>query len=108
MPGKELVREEMNIPQDWQEPTRLPILTSCKQAARLVSISAERRLFFREWITMRVHLMMCKTCTFYGRQIKSLRSIFKRHEEILVNTSASDDEKLSAQAKERIRNSLRS
>jgi hypothetical protein len=104
MPGKELVREEMKTPQNWEDPTPVPIMASCKQAARLVSISFERPLTLREWFSMRLHLIRCKTCTFYGRQIKALRAIFTRHEEVLTNTPASNDEKLSDQAKQHIKN----
>lgn len=93
----------MKTPDNWEKPTPVPVVTSCKQAARLVSVSFERKLTFREWFSMRLHLMMCKTCTFYGRQIKALRRIFIRHEEVLSNTPASDDEKLSDQAKQRIK-----
>ena len=98
----------MNVPKNWEQPALLPLLTSCKQAARLVSVSFERKLAWREWLTMRLHLMMCKTCTFYGRQIRALRMIFRRHEEILSNTAASSGEKLTEQAKQRIKDSLRS
>ncbi len=96
----------MNTPDNWEEPTRVPVVTSCKQAARLVSISFERRLTLREWFTMRIHLMMCKTCTFYGRQIKALRAIFARHEEVLANTSAAADEELDARARQRIKDAM--
>ncbi len=96
----------MKTPDNWEDPTPVPIVTSCKQAARLVSMSFERKLTLRESLSMRIHLMMCKTCTFYGRQIKALRSIFTRHEEVLCNTCASDDEKLTADAKDRIQKSL--
>ena len=96
----------MKTPDNWEDPTPAAIVTSCKQAARLVSISFERRLTLRESLSMRAHLMMCKTCTFYGRQIKALRAIFIRHEEVLSNTPAADDEKLSDQAKERIKKTI--
>ena len=96
----------MKTPDNWEDPTPVMIITSCKQAARLVSISFERKLTLREFISMRVHLMMCKTCTFYGRQIKALRAIFIRHEEVLSNTLAADHEKLSDQVKERIKKTI--
>ena len=96
----------MKTPENWEDPTPVPLITSCKQAARLVSMSFERKLTLRETISMRIHLMMCRTCTFYGRQIKALRSIFIRHEEVLSNTPASDDEKLSDQAKQRIQKNI--
>jgi hypothetical protein len=96
----------MKTPENWEDPTPVPLVTSCKQAARLVSMSFERRLTLREWLSMRTHLMMCKTCTFYGRQIKALRAIFTRHEDVLSNTPASDDEKLSDHAKQRIKKTI--
>jgi hypothetical protein len=96
----------MKTPDNWEDPTPVPIVTSCKQVARLVSMSFERKLTGREWLSMRIHLMMCKTCTFYGRQIKALRAIFTRHEEVLSNTPASDEEKLTDQAKARIKKTI--
>jgi hypothetical protein len=93
----------MTTPQNWEDPTKVPVVTSCKQAARLVSISFERKLTLREYVAMRVHLMMCKTCTFYGRQIKALRAIFTRHEDVLDNTPCSCDERLTQHAKDRIK-----
>ena len=92
---------------DWQQETNVPLVTSCKQAARLVSISFERRLTFREVLAMRIHLWMCKTCTFYKRQISALRSIFIRHEEYFENTPPSDDECLSPSTKQKIEEALK-
>lgn len=96
----------MTIPDNWQEETKLPIVTSCKQAARLVSISVERKLAVREFLSMRIHLLMCKTCTRYNNQIKALRKIFLRHEEILENTPAASRERLDPKVKESIKAEL--
>jgi hypothetical protein len=82
----------MKTPSDWEKETQVPLVTSCKQAARLVSISFERRLTVREFLSMRLHLLMCKTCTFYKRQITALRKIFVRHEEFLDSAEASGSE----------------
>ncbi len=92
----------MKIPANWEQETKLPLVTSCKQAARLISISVERRLTMREFVSMRVHLWMCKTCTRYRNQIKALRQIFLRHEEVLDNTLPSDHECLDQKTKEKI------
>ena len=96
----------MKTPDNWEDPTPVPLVTSCKQAARLVSVSFERRLTLREWLSMRVHLMMCRTCTFYSRQIRALRAIFIRHEENLSRTPPSDEEKLTDQARDRIQKTI--
>ena len=91
---------------NWEEETKVPLVTSCKQAARLVSLSFERKLTLREFLTMRIHLSMCKTCSFYKRQIGALRKIFIRHEEVLDNTPPSADECLDPRAKQRIREAV--
>jgi hypothetical protein len=96
----------MTIPDNWQEETKLPIMTSCKQAARLVSISVERKLTLREFLSMRIHLLMCKTCTRYNNQIKALRKIFIRHGEVLENTPASPHECLDPRTKECMKKEL--
>ena len=93
----------MMIPSNWEHETKLPLVTSCKQAARLVSISVERSLTIREFLSMRLHLWTCKTCTRYRNQIKALRKIFLHHEEVLDNTAPSDQESLDQKAKEKIR-----
>lgn len=93
---------------NWEKTDHLPIVTSCKQAARLVSLSFERPLKFYELLVMRLHLMNCKTCSFYYRQIKALRSIFIRHHEVLDNTPSGVDERLDEGAKNRIKESITS
>ncbi|MEI6437853.1 MAG: zf-HC2 domain-containing protein [Candidatus Omnitrophota bacterium] len=91
---------------NWEEETKIPLITSCKQAARLVSIAIERRLTVRETLTMNIHLWMCKTCTRYRNQIRLLRQAFTRHEEALGNTPASECDCLNAQSKQRIKDAL--
>lgn len=93
---------------DWEQEIVLPVLISCKQAARLVSLSFERPLTWRETWVMNLHLWQCKTCSFYRRQIKALRTIFIRHREVLDNTPADLFERLDESAKERIKKSITS
>ncbi|MBF0569526.1 MAG: zf-HC2 domain-containing protein [Candidatus Omnitrophica bacterium] len=93
----------MKTPSNWEEETSVPLVTSCKQAARLVSLFCERRLSLRELLSMRIHLFMCKTCARYRRQISALRQIFIRHQEVLENTPPSDSEKLSDSARQKIK-----
>lgn len=88
---------------NWEQETKLPLITSCKQAARLISLSFERNLTFRESIAMHIHLSMCKTCTFYKRQIAALRKIFVCHEEVLAHTTPSEDECLDLQTKQKMK-----
>jgi hypothetical protein len=91
---------------NWEVETQVPLVTSCKQAARLVSLSFERSLTFREFLTMSIHLAMCKTCSFYKRQIGALRKIFVRHEELLENTPPSESERLTPLEKDKLKRTL--
>jgi hypothetical protein len=87
---------------NWEEETKVPLLTSCKQAAQLINLSLERRLTMREFVTMKINLWTCKTCSFYKRQINALRNIFIRNEEALENIPPSEEEKLSDRSKTRM------
>ncbi len=91
---------------NWEEETKTFLVISCKQAARLVSISIERKLTFREALTMSIHLWMCKTCNLYRRQIQKLRKILIRHEDVLNNTPSSDSECLDLKARQRMKDML--
>lgn len=46
---------------------------SCKHTTRLISDTMERRLGFREWLEMRIHLLLCVPCNRYTRQQHFLR-----------------------------------
>jgi len=46
---------------------------SCKQASQLISQSLERRLYWRERLALRVHLMICKYCLRFSQQLRTLR-----------------------------------
>ena len=88
---------------NWEKETKVGLVTSCKQAARLVSLSFERKLSLREFLAMRFHLWTCQTCSFYRRQITFLRQAFVRHEQLLDNVPPSSCECLDPGAKARIR-----
>lgn len=91
---------------NWEEETKVPLVTSCKQAARLVSISFERKLTLREKLTMSLHLLMCKTCALYRKQITALRGIFVRHQDVLENVPPEGNECLDPVTRQRIKDSL--
>ncbi|MBF0594788.1 MAG: hypothetical protein HQL22_07455 [Candidatus Omnitrophica bacterium] len=91
---------------NWEEETKGPLVTSCKQAARLISIAMERRLTLRENLTMHLHLWKCRTCTLYRHQIRLLRQAFTRHEEVLDRTPPADCECLNSLTKQRMKDAL--
>jgi hypothetical protein len=91
---------------NWEEESKVPLRTSCKEAAQLVNLSLERKLTAREFLVMKIHLWTCKTCTYYKRQITALRKIFVRHEEALENIPPSEDEQLSPCCRDRINKAI--
>ncbi|WP_231757314.1 zf-HC2 domain-containing protein [Microbulbifer elongatus] len=54
-------------------------MMNCKQATRLLSERMERELSPREKFGLRVHLMMCRGCRNFGRQMGTLRDLAKAY-----------------------------
>jgi hypothetical protein len=52
-----------------------PVHTSCKKTAQLLSEARDRRLSLRERIHMRYHMLMCRMCKIYARQLSALSRI---------------------------------
>ena len=76
---------------------------NCKEAVRLQSDALDQPLPFRKRIGLGIHLLLCKWCRRYGRQILLLRTACKRcsdHEHLPPQT-------LSAEARQRIKDKLR-
>ncbi len=48
-------------------------MLSCKEATHVMSAAQERELGLRERIALRLHLLMCKGCTNYNRQLDLIR-----------------------------------
>lgn len=44
-------------------------MLSCKQATQLMSQAGDRRLGLREALQLRLHLLICKACLNYRRQV---------------------------------------
>ncbi|HTI99296.1 MAG TPA: hypothetical protein VL527_10475 [Dongiaceae bacterium] len=73
---------------------------TCRQASKLQSEALERELSpFQRW-GLRLHLLFCRWCRRYGRQIRFLRRMVHEHPEALTTAMP---QKLSAAARERIK-----
>lgn len=77
-------------------------MLSCKDVTRLISESMDHSLPLGKRVGMRLHLLICKFCARYERQLLLIRETVKR----LVATEDEAGETLSEEAKERIRKSL--
>ncbi len=80
-------------------------MLSCEEVTRLVSESLDRELSLRQRVSTKIHLMMCRLCSRYSKQLASLREAFRLHamrEEDLDIYPAS----LSSEAREHIKQSI--
>ena len=77
-------------------------MLSCKDVTRLLSESMDRSLPFGKRIGVRFHLLICKFCARYKRQLVLIRQTAR----LLVATEDIPGETLSAEARERIRDAL--
>ncbi|HEY6169972.1 MAG TPA: hypothetical protein VI454_18175 [Verrucomicrobiae bacterium] len=76
---------------------------SCKAATRLQSEALDRKLPLRQRFGLRLHLMLCKWCRRYGKQIAFLREAAHEHPDELAEPVP---QKLSNEARERIKQRL--
>jgi hypothetical protein len=78
---------------------------SCRQATRLQSEAMDRPLPLRQRIGLQIHLVLCRWCRRYGKQIGFLRSIAherEKHQDTLPS------QPLRSEAKERMKERLKS
>lgn len=78
---------------------------SCREATRLQSEAMDRPLRLRQRIGLRIHLILCRWCRRYGRQIGFLRSVAHEHEK---HDQTLPPQTLRPEAKERMKERLKS
>ena len=78
-------------------------MLNCKEVSQLASESLDRKLTLKERIGLRFHLMMCKLCTRYVRQLKFMHHACSGMDEKQVTETGPC---LSETARDRIRNQL--
>lgn len=81
-------------------------IISCKIAARLMSISFERKLTLSEQASLKAHLAICKTCRYCFRQLKGLRQLFCGYVRAVATLPVPAQVSLSSQAKLRLKSAL--
>lgn len=77
---------------------------SCKAATRLQSEAFDHKLAFRQRLGLRIHLLFCKWCRRYGKQIAFVSHAAHSHSDEMATSAP---HRLSAEARERIRQKLR-
>ena len=77
---------------------------NCKEVTRMVSESMDRKLPLHQRMGIRVHLLMCKFCSRYRKQLLILREAMRLQEKYVEDTKPSPT--LRPEARERIRRFL--
>lgn len=79
---------------------------SCKDVSQKVSLSMDVQLPFHHQMAVRIHLLMCRYCARFRRQLMMLRKM-SRHTDA-DPTPTQTPKTLSPEIKERIKKALRS
>jgi hypothetical protein len=79
------------------------VVPTCREASRLQSIALDQRLSLPKRFGLRLHLLVCKWCRRYGKQIRFLRHAAHEHSEDLTEAVPRT---LSPEARERLKRSL--
>ncbi len=82
-------------------------MLSCKDVTRLISQSMDRSLPMGKRIGVRLHVLMCRFCARYERQLLLIRETVRRIAAMEDQPEPSPGDPLSVEAKARIRRSLR-
>ncbi len=82
-------------------------IISCKAAAKLMSLSCERRLTLREQVALKSHLAVCETCRYCQKQIKGLQKILPRYLKAVQSHLPPPELSLSSAAQQRIIQNLK-
>ena len=82
-------------------------MLSCKDVTQLLSEAMDRSLPLGKRIGVRLHLLICKFCVRYERQLLQIRETVRRLVETEETAGGTLWEPLSEEARARIRKSLR-
>ncbi|MDH3197317.1 MAG: hypothetical protein OEO21_03675 [Candidatus Krumholzibacteria bacterium] len=82
-------------------------MMDCHEAARLISERKDHRLPWRRVLELRLHLVMCRMCVTYHRQLDLLTRVSRRAGEIVLSASPLS-RSLSPAARQRIKDRLSS
>jgi hypothetical protein len=79
------------------------VMPTCREASRLQSIALDQPLPLPKRFGLRLHLLVCKWCRRYSKQIRFLRRAAHDHSEQLTEATPRI---LSPEARERLKRSL--
>jgi hypothetical protein len=57
---------------------KMPLMRTCKEVTALVVAREDRELPATERVALRVHMVMCKACPVFERQMLTMRNAMKQ------------------------------
>ena len=82
-------------------------MLSCKETARLLSESLEHPLPFRRRLGLKMHLLMCRFCRRYARQVRAIESVARSYARRVEDPDRPASGSLTQDARERLKAALR-
>jgi hypothetical protein len=82
-------------------------MLSCQEVSRFVSESLDRELPLGQRLRVRIHLLMCRFCSRFRRQVLFLRDAARRYLTMGEGMASLFGTDLSPEARERIKRSLK-
>jgi hypothetical protein len=79
-------------------------LLNCKETSQLVSQSLDRSLTWKERLAVRFHLLICKYCTRFNKQLLAMRAGLKRASQAIEDDA---NIQLPSDAKARIEQAIK-
>lgn len=79
------------------------VVPNCREASRLQSDALDQSLSLPKRFGLRLHLLVCKWCRRYGKQIRFLRHAARGHLDELTEATP---RRLPPEARERLKRSL--
>ncbi len=83
------------------------LMMSCREATDLVSASLDRPLSIHERFMMRAHLLFCRACNEYSRQIGILEKILRLRRDERIDLQENGEIGLTEESREKILRSIR-
>lgn len=81
-------------------------MLSCKEVARLISESLDRKLAWHERVQLRIHLLLCSSCSSFRKQMQFLRRAARSCAVAGKDVAPASSPGLSTNGKERLKQAL--
>lgn len=79
-------------------------LPECKDIVKVITSSMDSKLTWRQWITLKIHLISCDPCVNFIKQVKFIRTVLRTGSEQIVVEDGSVA--LTDEARIRMKNAL--